>query len=250
MRQVLICLLIFVAVFNSGSVRTREAQANPAIVLVPEAAVGMLFLLAAGCTAAYEMGTITRAQNDDYQRDLHEKIDAIQNAVRRALDTTGEAVMKAVATMIYIQSVIHSPYICEQKLLKVADSFSSSQKTTEARKSAVGECRPDLRGNPYNCCPNFMSKFGKGNDMSKIGENSFRVSYFGRHSIKRECCFEWDSLHGRFEVYKKGNHEPIKHMGEKSCGRDEDLSEDLCNANYPDKSDFLSSRHAPRHGCP
>jgi hypothetical protein len=177
MRQVLICLLIFVAVFNSGSVRTREAQANPAIVLVPEAAVGMLFLLAAGCTAAYEMGTITRAQNDDYQRDLHEKIDAIQNAVRRALDTTGEAVMKAVATMIYIQSVIHSPYICEQKLLKVADSFSSSQKTTEARKSAVGECRPDLRGNPYNCCPNFMSKFGKGNDMSKIGENSFRVSY-------------------------------------------------------------------------
>jgi hypothetical protein len=129
-------------------------------------------------------------------------------------------------------------------------SSQSSAKTNQARATAEGECQPELRGDPYKCCPDFMKKFSS-KRFTKVGNNAFRIFFYGRHAATHSCCYEWDSLHGRFEVYQQGNHQPIRHRGEKACARPEDLDEeDLCTATFTEKADLLSNRHAPRNGCP
>ena len=250
MRKFLVVLLIFITIMNVGSERSHEARANPAVLLAPEAAVGMLMLLSLAVAAAYEIGTINRSQKINYQADIQSKINAIQAAVRRGLAASKDAVEHALETIVMVQAVVHTPGICSQVLARQISGYFSTSKTARARQATEGECEPDLRGDPYKCCPDFMRKFKKGGTMSWVGENAFQTIYYNRHGDTRRCCFEWDSLHGRFEVYTDSNHSTEKnHIGEKSCARSDDLDEDLCTANFPDKADFLSRRHQPRNGC-
>jgi hypothetical protein len=252
-RRTVALLLVF-NLFFLGSPRrihVEEARAiAPALVLAPEAAVAMLYALIAACALAAAIGVISNQQKDSYQGELQGNIDSIQEAVKRGLAESGRAITNAVTKMALINGTLGAFALTCPILLRNAVSGNAA-KTREARAATVGECDPSLRGSPYDCCPDFMKKFGgAGEKMNSVGRFAYRVRYFARHAITRQCCFEWDSLHGRFEVYQRGNHEPIKHLGERACARSEDLDDDICAPSFADKADLLSARHAPRNGCP
>lgn len=254
MRKLLIGLLIFIIAFTAGSQRTQQACANPAVLAAPEIAIGLLILASAAVAAAHSEGAITDEQSLSWQTEIREDKETLQAAVRQGVETTLSAAKVALEGVLSVQAVLHSSTICSPLIssyLKTAVSQSSSSKKTEAAREATeGECRPGARRSPFTCCSDFMKKFKKGNKMTQVGENAFRIWYYHGLGILRQCCFEWDSLHGRFEVFETSNHKPYKHKGEKACAREEDLSEDICDATYADKADFISDRHAPRNGCP
>lgn len=253
MRHLIIACLIAVFTFFTPS-RTQpilqQSQANPAILLAPEAAILMLEAVILACAAAAAIGIISNATNQSYQRELEEKVASIKAAMKRGIEATKEAVVKSVATLIRVRAALGMPSLgCDILMRTGSRTTGSSNKTNEARRASEGECDPELRGSPFDCCPKFMKKFGAQNSMTPVGRNAFKVKYWGRHANSSECCFEWDSLHGRFEVYRTSNHEGVKHAGEKTCASDENLDDDLCTATHPEKADFLSRRHQPRNGC-
>ncbi len=250
MRRILVSLLVFLTIFNAGSVRQREARAvAPALAIAPEVAVVLMIGLAGACAIAARSGVVDAEAARSYERRLRENAESLQNKIKQGLRITAEMMTPVVLLVTQTNTLLGGRFICDQILARVA-SGGSSAKTNEARRASEGECQPDLRGDPYKCCPNFMKKFGPGK-MTSVGRNAFRVSYFGRHARNINCCLEWDSLHGRFEVYDRSNHNTgPRHLGEKACARDQDLDEeDVCSATFIEKADLLSSRHQPRNGC-
>ncbi|PIS11096.1 MAG: hypothetical protein COT73_05810 [Bdellovibrio sp. CG10_big_fil_rev_8_21_14_0_10_47_8] len=242
-------LLVFIMFATGYPTQIPKARAIAVVVVAPEAAVAMLEALILACSAAAAIGVISEEANREYHAELQGKVDSIQDAVRKGSAATFDAVRSAVETIVTVNLLVRSPASCE-RLLRNSFSNISSRKTTDARSQASGECEPSLRSDPFKCCPHFMKKYSADNSMTPVGRFAFRIRYLAKHSVTRACCFEWDSLHGRFEVYQSSNHGPAKHRGEKSCAGDADLDEDLCNANHPEKADYFSERHAPRNGCP
>jgi len=255
MRKLLLYFLVFITVFYAGPQREREAHAIIPVVaaLTPEAAVVVLLAGIAAATAAAEIGVITYQRRDEISAALQSKIDIIQDHVKRGLRMSEESLKDMVVLAIEAQNLLSGKTVCD-KLFKRASGGAGHvggnvAKTQRAREQSEGECDPSLRGSPYECCPDFMNKFGRSH-MTPIGNGAFRMFYYGYHASTHSCCFEWDSLHGRFEVYEQSNHGGSKHRGEKSCAEAENLDEDLCTANKMEKADLLSDRHSPRNGCP
>lgn len=193
---------------------------------IPVIAIGVEEGVIAGIGALVAAGIISQAQADQAQLQVEDTMP------RFDFDEAKAKVEDALASLIPMNSAQKT---CE---------------TTERSSVPEGECRPEDRDSPFRCCPKFMEKFQKSGGLHNIGKFAYRALYFMRNARTVECCFEWDSMHGRFEVFQKSNHGPYKHLGERSCARDEDLDEDLCQATHPEKADVTSNRHAPRRGCP
>lgn len=252
-RRSIASLLVFSLFFFGSPKRLsiEESKAiGPAVLVAPGVAIGLGELLIGAVALAAAIGVLSNQQKQAYTLELDAAIQSIKDATRRGAEAAQQAVTRALASMAVINGTLGVVSL-SCALLKTAATGGSAAKTREARASTVGECDPSLRGSPFDCCPDFMRKFGvDGEKMSPVGRFAYRVRYLGRHSMTNQCCFEWDSLHGRFEVYRRGNHEPVKHMGERACAREQDLDDDICSPNFSDKADLLSSRHAPRNGCP
>ena len=251
--QFLIVIILSVGV---SSVNTQPARANPALLLAPEVAVGLLESMILASAAAAAVGVISQSQNQEFHNELQTDIDQIQQAVRKGLNETKIMIVNAIAALGKINSHLQTAESCQviQKVQEATQTtqkpFSKSNKTDQARSATTGECKPELRGDPFKCCPEFMKKFSNEKKaMSPVGRFAYRLEYYLKYGPVQKCCFEWDSLHGRFEIYQSSNHDGVRHVGEKACAREEDLDENICDSTFPDKADFLSRRHSPREGC-
>lgn len=244
-RYVLPCLLLI-----GTALGPEPSRANPALVLAPEVAIGGLELALLAVAVAAEEGILSQRQKQDYDDKINFDIHQLEDLMAKGFEVSKQIMAEALTTLISVQALTNSQGLCHLISRSVKANSGSSKKTLQARATSEGECQPELRGDPRKCCPDFMKKISKVANMEQVGENAFRLSYWLPHAINARCCFEWDSLHGRFEVYTKSNHSDFKHRGEKSCAKNEDLENDPCTANFPEKADLMSRRHAPRNGCP
>lgn len=258
-RKIVSLLLVFTLVFIIEPNRKPLPEANaaaPVLVVAPGVAIGLLELLLGAVVLAAAVGVISASQKAQYSADINADIASIEDATRRGIEATNQAITRGLAGLMRINGSLGTFRVaCPTAVLVAAGLVTARTSTSTASSSAgarnanaAGECDPSLRGSPFDCCPDFMRRFGA-SEMSPVGRFAYRIEYWVRGGYQRRCCFEWDSMHGRFEVYERSNHNPFNHKGEKACARAEDM-DNLCQPTYPEKADQLSLRHSPRNGCP
>lgn len=220
-------------------------QAKAAAIAAPAVAIGALELLALAAAGAAAVGIISVSQNEEYQRQVDQLVADLRektgNALKAVLNTSLKTINRMSSTL--------GMSTCGPVVAAVA-AITPIVSSKAGRNTAPGECRPELRDSPFNCCEDFMKTIRKKATVEQVGRNSFKVNYYTKSGNPIRCCFEWDSLHGRFEVYQSSNHTKsgVTHTGERACARESDIEDDICRANFPEKADF-SGAHDPRQGC-
>lgn len=160
-----------------------NANANPVVLAVP-IAIGTLELMATAAAVAASVGTISVAQNKDFQRAIAGDAEKIKAATTEAVNETAQG-----AILLY---------------KKVLGNTQSGKHCTEKMDQTKGE---NCSSNIESCCEDFLKKFSNRIDKSRGG------LLFRRGKQKTDCCMEWDHLHGGLEIFdKRGNH-----MGERGC---------------------------------
>jgi hypothetical protein len=201
----------------------------PALALAPTLTIGILEGSALGLGALLAAGTIQKNEANRYQQQIQQT-------------TTPDVYEDQKSQSSFMDSL--------KKMFSLNSRNSTCSESQKEINSVEGDCPPEKRGDPFACCSEFMNKFIKKEPrLIPKGKYAYKVSYIGRNSITHDCCLEWDSMHGRFEVFQSSNHEAFRHKGERSCAKSENLSDNICEPTHPEKMD-LSGRHAPRHGCP
>ncbi len=227
--------LIFVLLFLS----LRGHAVAPAVAI--PVGLGALEVLAVGAGAAYAAGIISAQQNAEF----NERISGISKQIMEAAQQNVEA-LKSQASALY------------NSMIK-AKKHTKSERATKIEAEKDADCPQGQNENSRDCCEDWIKEKELSDlDANKqfiwsAGYNTYRV-YRGNTLL---CCLEWDSTHARFEVYKYGGNgkyldkegDPYNHMGEFSCKKATDSSQDPCSdITYPLKADN-SGKHAPRAGC-
>jgi len=197
--------------------------------------------------SALALYTAKQLSELDYQGLRSEILDAVENQSGDQLNLLASKLNSA---------------LMKAKRTGVSDSSTSCANEIKTSSKADGDCPPENRSNPQQCCTDFLKKFKKENKLNKINQNSYSVLDRKGNEL---CCLEWDAIHGRFEVFHlsdgsgslklpsrsregRGFHR-FQHLGERSCANPSDLNiDDLCNPSHPDKAD-PTGRHFPRQGC-
>lgn len=215
MRKVLVSFLIFITIFTAKPVREYEVRANPIALAAPEVVVGMLLLLALACVAAENAGTLDHDSSVRYQASLHEKADAIQALVKRGLVVSVETMESSLVLLMRIQAVVHSPYICEQLLMRRSgdDRRATPRDAPDRRVRSASNC-----SNFEECCGDFRRRLGS---LADYRNKALRVFKNAKHN-KLQCCFEFDSVHKGLEIFDENG----RHLGERGC---DDENPDPCS---------------------
>lgn len=213
-------IFLFVSIFSieRSSVVVPKAEGVVAV-LAPAAAIGTLELLALAAAGAALVGIITYQQNQQYQAQINQMIADINVAVRNA------------AQQALIQTMTRATLLIAGISLAVRACDSVTGGAERRSQARAAQCV----GSVESCCEDFLNKF-RGRFERRNGGYRFLDS---RRRV--QCCAEWDSVHGGFEIFDSRG----THFGERGC---EDLNDDPCRYTASRGTHALpnSSNHRPR----
>jgi hypothetical protein len=234
---VVLCIALVVSGCSRRLLLPRaEAVAPVAIAAALGISYEALQGLMLATAAAVAIGAISQSQQASYDKKLMSAINSIKSMAADATEQS-YAVWR-----------------------EVTDGLGAKSKAKTKTNTAPGECDPSKRNDPRQCCQNFMESFeGKGMKdkkfyISSTGNGSWKV--YSHDKPGQLCCLNWDSKHGRFEVYHKGGEgkyrdgekgDAYDHKGEMTCS--ERNIDNPCEADMGDKADNATGKHAPRGGC-
>jgi hypothetical protein len=216
-------IFLFVSIFcieHSYVVVVVPRAKAVAPALAPAAAIAILEALVYAVAAAYLIGVITRQQNEQYQSEINQMIADIERAVRNAAQQELNRIMSKATLLIGV--INYAIRACGP---------SSSGGTDRRAQARAAQCT----GSVESCCGDFLNKF-QGRFERRSGGYRFLDS---RRRV--QCCAEWDSVHGGFEIFDSRG----THFGERGC---EDLNDDPCRYTASRGSHALPnpSNHRPR----